>query len=77
MPSPEVEAWLQRAQDAGTPIDMSVSCPVCWLPVMLDGSGDAGDGGCPCGTVVTVAELRQAFGIEELSGSFHGIVTRD
>ena len=77
MPSPEIEAWLQRARDTGTPIDMSVSCPKCWLPVMLGGSGEAGDGGCQCGTVVTATELQQAFGVEGLSGSFHGIVTRD
>jgi len=71
------EEWLQRARDAGTSIDMSVSCPKCWLPVLLDGSGAdvSGDGhrGCQCGTVATLEELKKAFGIEGMSGSCHDV----
>ncbi|KKN19776.1 hypothetical protein LCGC14_0942250 [marine sediment metagenome] len=72
----EIEDWLQRARDTGTRIDMAVSCSKCWLPVPIDGPTVPGHG-CQCGTVVTIAELKAAFGIEGMSGSFHDVMTVD
>ena len=78
MTSPEVDAWLQRTLETGTRIDLSVSCPKCWLPVSLDGGGIAVAGeGCQCGTVATAEELKKVFGIEGMSGSLHDVDVRD
>ncbi|KKL78198.1 hypothetical protein LCGC14_2027260 [marine sediment metagenome] len=76
-PDTETEEWFQRARDTGTPIDMSVSCPKCWKPMLLMEAEpmSAGDvhRGCQCGTVATLEELKRAFGIEGVSGSCHDI----
>ena len=66
----EVKEWLRRVKESNKPCGMSVSCPICWLPILLNGNGAFKDGGCPCGTIATIQELKEAFGIGHLSGEF-------
>ena len=65
MPTPEVRAWLQRAEDTDRPTGMSVSCPKCWKPVSLNGIADSQS--CNCGTVATAKELLTVFGLAEFA----------
>ncbi len=73
----ELDGWLQHSRDTGIPIDMSVSCPKCWLPIPLTGDIEILEEGCQCGTVATLNELRKVFGIPGMSGSFHEIRSID
>ncbi len=66
----ELRAWLERIKESNKPCGMSVSCPTCWLPILLNGNGAFKDGGCPCGTIATARELKEAFGIGHLKGEF-------
>ncbi len=67
----ELREWLDRVaecKESGKPCGMSVSCPICWLPMSLNSNGASSSKGCPCGTIATTQELKEAFGLGHLSG---------
>ena len=70
----ELQEWLKRVKESGKPTGMSISCPICWLPISLNSNGASSKGGCCCGTIATVQELKDVFGIGHLSGGATTVV---
>ena len=71
----ELEVWLKRGRESGKPTGMSVSCPICWLPILINGNGATREDGCPCGTIATQQEVKEAFGVGHLSAGIATAIT--